>query len=186
MPQELITHGFFSVEEILHIHSGYYGINDNREQIEFLIERLGLISHRKKKAKVLSGGLKRRLLIAKALLHKPKLVLLDEPTAGVDVELRRALWDFVFELQNQGTSFLLTTHYLEEAEKMCNRIGIINHGKLKMIGNTKELVENFTSRDVVLSLKKPVTSFKHPKLKNQSDSALLFKITGKGNHRRPP
>lgn len=179
VPQELISHGFFNLEEILHIHSGYYGLKENRAQIELLIDRLGLTSHRKKRVNALSGGLKRRLLIAKALLHKPKLVLLDEPTAGVDVELRRTLWDFVFELQSQGTSFLLTTHYLEEAEKMCDRVGIIDHGQLKMIGKTAELIEEYTARDVVISLKESVDPITHPNLSKQSPSALVFKLPGK-------
>lgn len=181
VPQELITHGFFNVDEILHIHSGYYGLRKNQKHIEFLIDRLGLQPHRKKSVKELSSGLKRRLLIAKSLVHKPKLVLLDEPTAGVDVELRHSLWDFVFELRDQGTSFLLTTHYLEEAEQMCDRIGIINHGTLNTIGETKELIEKYTVRDVIITLKEPIETITHPRLTEQTSTTLTFKLPASHN-----
>ncbi len=148
VPQEIVSHGFFTIEEILKFYSGYYGIKDNREQIEFLLERLNLKDHRKKVVRQLSGGMKRRLLIAKALVHKPKLLLLDEPTAGVDVELRTSLWKFVRELNQQGMSVLLTTHYLEEAEELCGRVAIIHKGELLKIGETRSLVRQLTTRDV--------------------------------------
>ena len=118
------------------------------------MNRLGLYEHRNKKIKALSGGMKRRLLIAKALVHKPKLLLLDEPTAGVDIELRSSLWDFVRELRESGISILLTTHYLEEAEELCDRVGILQDGVLRAVGPTMELIEKFTKRQVTLIFNK--------------------------------
>lgn len=150
--QEIINSGFFDVEEILEFHSGYYGLRKNKERIHFLLEKLALYEHRNKKVKQLSGGMKRRLMIAKALVHNPKLLLLDEPTAGVDIGLREDLWRFVEELRGEGMSILLTTHYLEEAEQLCDRVGIINRGSLMVLGNTKEIVQQFTLKKIHLSL----------------------------------
>ena len=176
VPQELVHHGFFSLEEILDFHSGYYGQTNNGKHIDYLIEKLALQEHRKKRVKQLSGGMKRRLLIAKALVHKPKLLLLDEPTAGVDVELRTILWDFVRELKASGVSILLTTHYLEEAEELCDRVGIIDKGALKMIGPPQDIVEKLTQREVILTLKEPVSKVEHVHLNMQTDFSLIFQI----------
>lgn len=153
--QEVINSGFFDVEEILNFQSGYYGKRKNKERIDYVLNKLALYPHRHKKVKQLSGGMKRRLMIAKALVHEPKLLLLDEPTAGVDIELRETLWDFVRELRQQGMSILLTTHYLEEAEVLCDRVGIINLGKLEFLGPTKEVIKNFTQKKIALVLKQP-------------------------------
>ncbi len=153
VPQELIHHGFFSVEEIMEFHSGYFGRLKNRDRIDWLLQRLGLWDHRKKKVKQLSGGMKRRLLIAKALVHEPKLLLLDEPTAGVDIELRESLWKFVEELRAGGMSILLTTHYIEEAENLCDRIGILQKGRLLLMGPTRELVKDLTEREIVVRMR---------------------------------
>lgn len=154
--QEVITSGFFDVEEILNFHSGYYGLRKNTERIHFLLEKLALYDHRKKKVKQLSGGMKRRLMIAKALVHNPKLLLLDEPTAGVDIRLREDLWKFVQELRNDGVSVLLTTHYLEEAEQLCDRVGIINLGSVVTVGNTREIVNQYTHKKVRINLTEPI------------------------------
>ncbi|MCB0363515.1 MAG: ABC transporter ATP-binding protein [Bdellovibrionales bacterium] len=154
VPQELINHGFFNIAEVLSFHSGYYGILNNKERENYLLNRLGLWEHRHKKVKQLSGGMKRRLLIAKALVHRPPLLLLDEPTAGVDIELRESLWDFVRELKEEGLSILLTTHYLEEAERLCDRVGVIHKGRLQSLGATKTLISELTQRRVYLRLKK--------------------------------
>ena len=151
--QEVINSGFFDVEEILNFQSGYYGKRNNKERIDYVLHKLALYPHRHKKVKQLSGGMKRRLMIAKALVHEPKLLLLDEPTAGVDIELRETLWDFVRELRSQGMSILLTTHYLEEAEVLCDRVGIINLGKLEFLGPTKEVIKKFTQKKIILVLK---------------------------------
>lgn len=176
VPQELIHHGFFSLEEIMHIHSGYYGCKDNRQMIEYLIEKLSLGEHRKKKVKQLSGGMKRRLLIAKALLHRPKLLLLDEPTAGVDIELRNDLWDLMKEMREEGLAIVLTTHYLEEAEALCDRVGFLQEGRLKKVGPTKELIKDFTQREIVFSLKEPIEKLKHKQLSRQTDHQLEFQM----------
>lgn len=176
VPQELVNYGFFNILELLEIQSGYYGLWHNQTQIHFLLKKLGLQEHKHKKVKELSGGLKRRLLIAKALVHKPKLLLLDEPTAGVDIELRLSLWEFINELRSQGTSILLTTHYLEEAEQLCERIGVIHKGKLKLIGNTKDIVKQYTVREVTLTLKEEIPPFDHPHLAKRSGVQLDFRL----------
>ncbi len=153
VPQEIINHGYFTAEEILIFHSGFFRCWNNKERIHYLLERLGLYEHRNKKVKQMSGGMKRRLLIAKALVHNPKLLLLDEPTAGVDIELRASLWEFVRELKKDGMSVLLTTHYLEEAEELCDRVGVIQKGHLRKVGPTKELIKQLTERKVSLIFK---------------------------------
>lgn len=153
VPQEVINHGYFNVEEILDFHSGYYGLWNNHARIKDLMKRLRLDEHRHKRVKQLSGGMKRRLLIAKALVHSPPLLLLDEPTAGVDVELRTQLWDFVRYLKSEGVTVLLTTHYLEEAEVLCDRVAIIDQGEIRRTGATQELIRDLTYRQVRIKLK---------------------------------
>ena len=155
--QEVINTGFFSIEEILKFQSGYYGIRNNLERINYLLEKLSLTAHRQKKVKQLSGGMKRRLMIAKALVHSPNLLLLDEPTAGVDVELRESLWKFVLELKASGVSILLTTHYLEEAEKLCDRVSIINKGHLIYTGKPREVIEKYSTKKIHLKTKEGQT-----------------------------
>lgn len=173
--QEVINHGFFSVLEIMRFHSGYYGLNKNEDYINYILERLGLYPHRYKKVKQLSGGMKRRLMIAKALVHKPKLVLLDEPTAGVDIQLRSSLWEFVKELKDEGVTILLTTHYLEEAEALCDRIGIIHHGQLLRMGPTRELIKDLTQRFLKIDLIRPI-QIQHDYLVNIQENTLFFKM----------
>jgi len=146
--QEVINTGFFDINEILEFQSGYYGILNNQDRIHFLMDRLALLPHKYKKVKQLSGGMKRRLMIAKALVHNPRLLLLDEPTAGVDVELRESLWRFVQELQAEGTSVLLTTHYLEEAESLCQRIAIINKGELHFLGTPNDVIKKYSTKKI--------------------------------------
>lgn len=172
--QEIINSGFFTVEEILKFHSGYYGLRKNQERILFLLEKLSLLEHRDKKVKQLSGGMKRRLMIAKALVHNPKLLLLDEPTAGVDIRLREDLWKFVQELRSEGMSILLTTHYLEEAEELCDRVGIINFGSVVHVGNTKEIIREYSLKKIRLLLTQeyPVQS-EYLKEKNENSYLLV-------------
>lgn len=148
--QEVINTGFFDVIEILRFQSGYYGLKNNDERIHYLMGKLSLTPHQHKKVKQLSGGMKRRLMIAKALVHSPKLLLLDEPTAGVDVELRESLWKFVLELKESGVSILLTTHYLEEAEKLCDRVGIINKGQLIYVGQPRDVIAKYSTKKINL------------------------------------
>lgn len=150
--QEIINSGFFTVEEILYFHSGYYGVSKPKERVDFLLNSLGLYEHKQKKVKQLSGGMKRRLMIAKSLVHRPGLLLLDEPTAGVDVELRMRLWEFVEELRRDGISILLTTHYLEEAQRLCDRVAIIHKGLIRAEGQTGDLIEEWSRKKVILRL----------------------------------
>ncbi|MGE0764046.1 MAG: ABC transporter ATP-binding protein [Bdellovibrionales bacterium] len=174
VPQEIINHGFFSVEEVLHFISGFFGRRHNRERIDYLLHRLALWDHKHKKVKELSGGMKRRLMIAKALVHQPKLLLLDEPTAGVDIELRATLWEFVKDLKKEGVSILLTTHYLEEAEHLCDRVAILHKGQILKSGLTRELVRDLTTRTVRFELKQTLTPISHPLLVNQSQTQWEF------------
>lgn len=177
VPQEIVSHGFFTVEEVLYFISGYYGLIKNKPRIEALLHRLGLWSHKDKKIPHLSGGLKRRFMIAKALVHAPKLLLLDEPTAGLDIELRASLWEFVEQLNKEdGVSILLTTHYLEEAEKLCDRVGILDHGVLKKCGPIKDLIKELTLRRVVLKLSKPLIQIQSPYLIKQEDKRVILKL----------
>ena len=130
--QELSNDFFFPVEELLYYQAGYYGVTrkNAKKRIDYILNKLGLYEHRNKKMRMLSGGMKRRLQIAKALVHDPQILILDEPTAGVDVELRHDLCKYLNELHSEGKTILLTTHYIDEAELLCERVGIIDNGKL--------------------------------------------------------
>jgi len=158
MHQEIVIDNFFTIERALKIHAGYYGMRDDPAWRRELIDRLGLGPHLHKVMIKLSGGLKRRFMVAKALIHKPRLLILDEPTAGVDVELRHTLWEFVREINAQGTTILLTTHYLEEAEQMCRRIAIMNHGALVALESTSGLLERYGCREVEVRLERPLAA----------------------------
>ena len=154
VPQELLFDPFFKVREVLEIQAGYFGVDrKNRTWIEELLESLGLADKANSNMRALSGGMKRRVLIAQALVHKPKVLVLDEPTAGVDVDLRQSLWSFVERLHNDGTTVLLTTHYLEEAEALCERIGIMNHGDLVALDSRAGLMKRYSHYQLKLRLK---------------------------------
>ncbi len=178
-PQELVNHGFFTVEQILKYHASYYGIKKSKKQVDRLLDRLGLYHHKKKYVNQISGGMKRRLMIAKALIHEPKLLLLDEPTAGVDLELRYSLWSLLDELKNQGISILLTTHYLEEAQRLCDEIGILQLGELKQVDRVEALLEKYSLKQIFLTLKTPPASFKHPLLVSIENNQLHFRVPPK-------
>lgn len=154
--QEVVVDNFFTLDQALQIHAGYYGVKDDPKWRQLLIDRLGLRPHLDKVMLKLSGGMKRRFMIAKALIHRPRLLILDEPTAGVDVELRHGLWDFVQEINRQGTTILLTTHYLEEAELMCDRIAIMHQGEVIALEPTHELVRKLSNRRLKLWLEEPL------------------------------
>ena len=140
VPQELVFDPFFTVREVLLIQSGYYGIKENARWVDEIIERLDLSDKANANMRALSGGMKRRVLVAQALVHKPPVIILDEPTAGVDVELRQTLWDFIKQLNQDGHTIVLTTHYLEEAEALCHRVAMLKEGKIVALDSTKNLI----------------------------------------------
>ncbi|MBN8532378.1 MAG: ABC transporter ATP-binding protein [Alphaproteobacteria bacterium] len=151
VPQELIVDTFFTVREALDIHAGYYGVPKEKRRTNTIIEALGLTQQADMNSRRLSGGMRRRLLVAKALVHNPPVLILDEPTAGVDVELRRQLWDYVVELNKQGTTVLLTTHYLEEAQELCDTIGIINNGQVIALDRKDALMRRMDRKQLVIT-----------------------------------
>ncbi|HEY6512837.1 MAG TPA: ABC transporter ATP-binding protein [Burkholderiaceae bacterium] len=145
VPQELVFDPFFSVRETLRIQSGYFGVHDNDAWIDELLSELGLADKGESNMRQLSGGMKRRVLVAQALVHRPPVIVLDEPTAGVDVELRQTLWQFVARLNKQGHTVLLTTHYLEEAEALCGRIAMLKLGRVVALDRTANLLAGTAS-----------------------------------------
>ncbi|MCH7344536.1 ABC transporter ATP-binding protein [Pelomonas sp. CA6] len=145
VPQELVFDPFFNVRETLEIQSGYFGVRNNGAWITELLENLGLADKAKANMRQLSGGMKRRVLVAQALVHRPPVIVLDEPTAGVDVELRQTLWQFIARLNREGHTVLLTTHYLEEAEALCHRIAMLKAGRIVALKRTSELLADTAS-----------------------------------------
>ena len=145
VPQELVFDPFFNVREALRIQSGYFGVRNNETWIDELLHSLGLADKADANMRQLSGGMKRRMLVAQALVHKPPVIVLDEPTAGVDVELRQTLWHFIAKLNKQGHTVLLTTHYLEEAEALCGRIAMLKSGRVVALDHTSELLRAASS-----------------------------------------
>jgi ABC-2 type transport system ATP-binding protein len=158
VPQEVVFDPFFTPFEVLDIQAGLYGVNKAARRTLELLQSVHLEDKAHAYARSLSGGMKRRLLIAKAMVHSPPVLVLDEPTAGVDVELRRLLWELVAELNAQGLTVVLTTHYLEEAEQLCDRIAIINHGLLIADKPTREMVDMTREKIVVLTLDRAITA----------------------------
>ena len=162
VPQEINFDPFFTVEESLRIQLGYYGKPQDPARIAEVLRALNLSDKAKARTRQLSGGMKRRLLIAKALVHRPKLVFLDEPTAGVDVELRRDLWDYVRKLKSEGTTIILTTHYLEEAEELADRVALIDEGKLQLIEEKTALMRRLGERRLLVTFSSPVQALPEP------------------------
>ena len=144
-PQEPNIDWFLTVEETLDYHAGYFGVpkRERRERTKELLETFSLTEKRDERTRTLSGGMKRRLILARAMMHRPRLLILDEPTAGVDVELRLELWHYVQRINHEGTTILLTTHYIEEAEQLCDKIAFINHGEIVAEGSSEELAASF-------------------------------------------
>lgn len=157
VPQELVLDTFFTVRQALEITAGYYGIPKARRRTDEIIHAMGLSDKANSPSRRLSGGMRRRLLIGKALVHTPPVLILDEPTAGVDVELRRHLWEYVRQLNKAGTTVLLTTHYLEEAEELCDEIAIINHGRIIKRDSTKALMNGVDSKEIIFTLTKSIS-----------------------------
>lgn len=150
VPQELVFDPFFTVRETLQFQSGYFGIKNNGEWIDEILHHLGLADKANKNMRALSGGMKRRVLVAQALVHRPPVIVLDEPTAGVDVELRQSLWKFISRLNQEGHTIVLTTHYLEEAQELCGRIAMLKKGQIVALDTTANLlarVNNSQTKD---------------------------------------
>jgi ABC-2 type transport system ATP-binding protein len=162
VPQEINFDPFFSVAESLHIQMGYYGRPRDEARVDEVLTALNLQAKKDSATRALSGGMKRRLLIAKALIHRPKLVFLDEPTAGVDVELRRDLWTYVRKLASEGTTIVLTTHYLEEAEELADRVGVINEGRLLLVEDKASVMRRFGERRLLVTFEQPQAELPEP------------------------
>jgi len=154
VPQEIVFDPFFTVRETLAIQSGYFGLRRNAAWIDQLLERLGLAAKAHANMRSLSGGMKRRVMVAQALVHRPPVIVLDEPTAGVDVELRQALWAFVRSLNAAGHTIVLTTHYLEEAEQLCSRIAMMKDGRVVALDTTARLLATFSERVLRVKLER--------------------------------
>ncbi|SMF55971.1 ABC transporter ATP-binding protein [Pseudogulbenkiania subflava] len=152
VPQELVFDPFLTVRETLRFQSGYFGLTRNDAWLDELLFKLGLADKADVNMRALSGGMKRRVMVAQALVHRPPVIVLDEPTAGVDVELRQSLWSFVQELNHAGHTIVLTTHYLEEAEALCNRIAMLKKGRLVALETKDKLLARSNERDVALKL----------------------------------
>ena len=152
VPQELVFDPFFTVRETLVIQSGYYGLKNNDSWIDEIIHHLDLADKANTNMRALSGGMKRRVLVAQALVHKPPVIVLDEPTAGVDVELRQAIWRFIKRLNRDGHTIVLTTHYLDEAEALCSRVAMLKQGKIVALDSTRNLINSISGASVRLRL----------------------------------
>jgi len=152
VPQELVFDPFFTVRETLRIQSGYFGIRNNDAWIDEILANLDLTDKADTNMRRLSGGMKRRVLVAQALVHRPPVIVLDEPTAGVDVELRQGLWQFIRRLNGEGHTIILTTHYLEEAEALCGRIAMLQQGKVVALDSTRNLLHEFSRHTLSLRL----------------------------------
>ena len=156
-PQEINLDVFFSIRQILLFQAGYYGVSNKiaEERVDSILKKLDLYHKRNETSRHLSGGMKRRIQIAKSLVHDPPILILDEPTAGVDIELRHMLWDYLKELNKAGKTILLTTHYIEEAEKLCDEIAIINNGQIIKQGQTKSIIKEVSLNTIEIEVDKP-------------------------------
>jgi ABC-2 type transport system ATP-binding protein len=176
VPQELVFDPFFTVRETLAIQSGYYGLRDNRAWIEEVMRNLDLTGKADANMRSLSGGMKRRVLVAQALVHRPPVIVLDEPTAGVDVELRQGLWAFVRRLNREGHTIVLTTHYLEEAQQLCTRIGMLRGGRLIALDSTQALLARLADVQVTLRLRGELPAALRPKAVAHGDGRWRLRV----------
>ncbi|MFC5919174.1 ABC transporter ATP-binding protein [Neisseria weixii] len=176
VPQELVFDAFFTVREALRFQSGYFGIRNNDAWIDEIIDSLGLSDKANTITRNLSGGMKRRVMVAQALVHRPPVIVLDEPTAGVDVGLRQSLWAFIEGLNRQGHTIILTTHYLEEAQNLCNRIAMMKQGRLVALDLTEHLLHAEQGVRVALQLSAPLPAALQPWLMGEQDGNLLLKL----------
>ncbi len=182
VPQEIVLDTFFTIREALELQAGYYGIKPENRKTNEIIKALGLENKADSTARQLSGGMKRRFLVAKSMVHSPEILILDEPTAGVDITLREQLWDYVKELNSQGVTIILTTHYLEEAEELCDQIAFINHGQIVKCDNKNNLLAQLGSKIVNIETEQPISEL--PKLLSSfnitkiSDNKFTLQIEG--------
>jgi ABC-2 type transport system ATP-binding protein len=179
VPQELVFDPFFTVRETLRIQSGYYGIRDNDAWIDEVMHHLDLTTKADANMRSLSGGMKRRVLVAQALVHKPPVIVLDEPTAGVDVELRQGLWQFMSRLNRDGHTIVLTTHYLEEAEQHCDRIAMLKAGRIAALDSTRNLLATFSGLVLRMRLDRETLPEVPGKLLSQEGPVFSLRL---GNH----
>jgi ABC-2 type transport system ATP-binding protein len=185
VPQELAVDVFFTPREALEVQAGFYGVPKAERRTDELLAAMQLTDKAKAYVRALSGGMKRRLMVAKAMVHAPPVLILDEPTAGVDVELRRQLWDYVVGLNKQGVTIVLTTHYLEEAEQLCDTIAIVNHGQVVACEPTGKLLRTLDTRTAVITPAEPLTAAPslagfEPKLTKDGRIAIDFKSSEAG------
>ena len=178
VPQELVFDPFFTVRETLLLQSGYFGMRDNRAWIDEVMHNLDLVSKADVNMRALSGGMKRRVLVAQALVHKPPVIVLDEPTAGVDVELRQALWQFVRRLNSDGHTIVLTTHYLEEAEALCGRIAMLKQGRIVALDSTANLLKRVHHLFLRLRLGGPLPEELRPLEHGSTADAHVLRLKG--------
>lgn len=185
VPQELVFDPFFTVRETLRLQSGYFGLRHNDDWIDEVMHHLGLTNKANANMRALSGGMKRRVLVAQALVHKPPVIVLDEPTAGVDVELRQTLWDFVSRLNREGHTVVLTTHYLEEAQALCHRIAMLKMGRLVALDSTENLIHRISGSQLTLhlmpgySLPESLLPLQAPRTPQQNSSVYVLRV---GHH----
>ena len=176
VPQELVFDPFFTVRETLRFQSGYFGLRRNDDWIEEVIAHLDLTAKADANMRTLSGGMKRRVLVAQALVHRPPVIVLDEPTAGVDVELRQGLWAFIRRLNREGHTIVLTTHYLEEAQQLCGRIGMLKGGRLIALDRTQALLQRLADVQVTLRLRGELPPALRPPAFEQGDGRLTLRV----------
>ncbi|MDA1196646.1 MAG: ABC transporter ATP-binding protein [Nanoarchaeota archaeon] len=159
-PQEENLDPFLNVEQALHFTAGYYGLKKDKikERVELMLKDFGLVKHRKKNTRALSGGMKRRLLLARSLVHDPKILILDEPTAAMDVELRQDFWKLMKRINGEGKTIMLTSHYIEEVEQLCNTICIVNEGKIIAMDKKETIMQDLSNQELKIKTNKPVPS----------------------------
>ncbi len=181
VPQELVYDPFFTVRETLRLQSGYFGLRHNDDWIDELLAHLGLADKADAYTRRLSGGMKRRVLVAQALVHKPPVIVLDEPTAGVDVELRQSLWAFIRRLNREGHTVVLTTHYLEEAEALCERVAMLKEGRIVALDRTENLLRAGAERRLLLELDPPeLPVFLQSRLKGRDGPRFILDLPDYG------
>ena len=182
VPQELVFDPFFTVRETLRFQSGYFGLRHNEAWIDEVIARLDLTAKADVNMRALSGGMKRRVLVAQALVHRPPVIILDEPTAGVDVELRQGLWVFVRDLNRQGHTVVLTTHYLEEAESLCSRVAMLKQGRVVALDSTRNLLRGIAAASLRLELQPDILPPDlEARARRQADGAVVIPLEHKAD-----